>query len=55
MPLARVLPMLLAGLVVDAAGQAGGFVARTSEPARDADLELERVRYVPAADRAELP
>ncbi len=54
-PLARVLPMLLAGLVVDAAGQAGGFVARTSEPARDADLELERVRYVPAADRAELP
>ena len=52
---ARVLPMLLAGLVVDAAGQAAGFVARTSEPARDADLELERVRYVPAADRAALP
>jgi hypothetical protein len=54
-PLARVLPMLLAGLVVDAAGQAAGFVSRTSEPARDADLELERVRYIPAADRAELP
>jgi GT2 family glycosyltransferase len=55
MPLIRVAPMLLAGLVVDAAGQAAGFVSRTAEPARDADLELERIRFIPAADRAELP
>ena len=54
-PLLRVAPMVLAGLLVDAAGQAAGFVSRTAEPARDADLELERVRFIPAADRAELP
>ncbi|MEO8690267.1 MAG: hypothetical protein ABI611_18875 [Solirubrobacteraceae bacterium] len=54
-PLLRVAPMLLAGLFVDAAGQAAGFVSRTVEPARDADLELERVRFIPAADRAALP
>jgi hypothetical protein len=54
-PLLRVAPMLLAGLLVDAAGQATGFVSRASGPSQDADLELERVRFIPAADRAELP
>ena len=54
-PLARTAPMLLAGLIVDAAGQAAGFVSGASGPAQDADLELERVRFIPAADRAELP
>ena len=54
-PLARTAPMLLAGLIVDAAGQAAGFLSGASGPAQDADLELERVRFIPAADRADLP
>jgi hypothetical protein len=55
LPLARTLPLLLAGLAADAAGQAAGFVATVKAPAPDADLELERVRFIPATDRAELP
>jgi hypothetical protein len=52
-PLARTLPMLLAGLAADAAGQAAGFL--TSGAALSSDDELERVRFIPAADRSELP
>jgi hypothetical protein len=54
-PLLRTLPLLLAGLAADAAGQAVGFLAASDAPSHDPDLELERVRFIPATDRAELP
>jgi hypothetical protein len=54
-PLARTLPAIVLGLLVDAAGQASGFARPAPEPARDADLELERLRFVTPADRADLP
>jgi hypothetical protein len=51
---ARALPLVVVGLVVDAAGQAVGFAR--SDPdvvlANLLDLEVERVRYVSAADAA---
>lgn len=53
---ARVLPVLLAGLAIDAAGQAAGFARAGSGAAHSSlvDLELERLRHVPAADAAAL-
>jgi hypothetical protein len=52
-PRPRTLPMLLAGLAADAAGQAAGFL--TASATLTSDAELERIRFIPAADRAELP
>lgn len=53
---ALALPIALAGLVVDAAGQAAGFARRNPAHVHGdlLDLELERVRYVSAADAAAL-
>ena len=50
------LPVLFAGLMCDAAGQAVGFLDPSPDPANIAavDLELERLRFVPAADAAAL-
>jgi len=53
---AAAMPLVLAGLLVDAAGQASGFAR--GDPAdvhgNLLELELERVRYVSAADAAAL-
>ena len=48
---------LLAGLALDAAGQAAGFLRPSTPEDRAAlsTLELERVRFVPAAEVAALP
>lgn len=61
-PLRRRVPrrawlILAAGLAIDAAGQAAGFLGGDSPRAGDelATLELERVRYIPAAEAASLP
>ena len=50
-------PLLLGGLAVDAAGQARGFLGDATAQAHAdlASLELERVRYIPAAEAAALP
>jgi hypothetical protein len=52
----RALAVLLVGLVVDAAGQAAGFARGGSGAVHTSlvDLELERLRHVPAADAAAL-
>lgn len=52
----RALPLIVAGLVMDAAGQAAGFARSDPEVvnANLLDLEVERVRYVSAADAAAL-
>jgi hypothetical protein len=55
-PIARVVPGLLVGLAVDAAGQAVGYVRgadRVAAAAR-AGLEFDRWRNVPATDRERL-
>jgi hypothetical protein len=56
-PLARTLPVFLAGLAIDAAGQAAGFLRGRAGGPGDVmlDLELERLRFVTAEDRASLP
>lgn len=54
-PFARILPVLAAGLVLDAAGQAVGFLRPSRDAARDAEHELERLRFVHPADIARLP
>jgi hypothetical protein len=52
----RALPVLAAGLAIDAAGQAAGFAGASSDAAQAAllDLEVERVRFVSPADAASL-
>jgi hypothetical protein len=53
----RALGPLVAGLVADAAGQAAGFFplrATTGGASVDLDLELERLRHVPAGEAATL-
>jgi hypothetical protein len=54
-PLRRTLPMLVVGLAIDAAGQLAGFLWPAAEPARDAAVELERVRFIRPSDAAALP
>jgi hypothetical protein len=53
----RAAPLLLAGLVIDGVGQGAGFLGATPDDARGslASLELERLRFVPAAEAAGLP
>jgi hypothetical protein len=53
---AMALPLMLAGLVTDAAGQAAGFARGRPEHVHGdlLELELERVRYVSAADASSL-
>jgi hypothetical protein len=50
------LPLILAGLVFDAAGQAAGFARADREHVHGdlLELEIERVRYVSAADASTL-
>lgn len=56
LPLVRVVPALLVGLAVDAAGQAVGSArgAPPSVTAELAELEFDRWRHVPPSDRAAL-
>jgi hypothetical protein len=51
---ARAVPLVVAGLMADAAGQAAGFARGDPDVvlANLLDLEVERVRYVSAADAA---
>ena len=53
---ARALPALVAGLTIDAAGQATGFASSAPDAAHEAlvELELERLRFVTPADAAAL-
>jgi GT2 family glycosyltransferase len=53
---AMALPLMLAGLVFDAAGQAAGFARANPEHVHGdlLDFEVERVRYVSAADASTL-
>jgi hypothetical protein len=54
---ARALPILLAGLIADGGGQAAGFLLGVPQRGRAdlAQMELERVRFVPAEEAATLP
>lgn len=54
---ARAWPLVLAGLAVDAVGQAAAFLGGVPHDARGslAALELERLRFVPPAEAATLP